>query len=575
MYADVVVLTYQPPDIKFYTYEIPNDLQGEIKVGQLVSVPFGKRNPAGLVIHLRGEKTYTSKVSKNIQIKPIDSILFPTPVLLPYQIELLGWMSFYYHAPMVNCLETMLPPIPRQLGRFGQLGRLGKEQQTLVLVPSINHLPETLAKYRQAKNYAVYHHELKIREKFAVWQKILWGAVDYVFGSRSAIFTPCPALSKIIIYDEHDGAYKDERSPYYDTLTVAEKLQEFTGCKIQIIDTSPKVTTYYLTQNHPRGEISLHLGGEKTSPKPKVQIVSMLAEKAAGNRSPISDQLETYLKLGFKKNKRILLFLNKKKESGHVYCRSCKFSDFANVQPEFCPNCNSADIYFNTLNINSLATLIKKIVPNAGVNILTDGKRSTLNDQQLTIDIATSSVFYKLSPQKYDLVAAIATDSLLNITDFTAFERLYTQISDLKKLAKGLLVLQTYNPDHSVIKNAARGNYQQFFREQLRERKALSYPPFAQLIKLTLKGKKEEHLQKKSQELFDILNDSSLITNHSSLSILGPYKSAFQKALRYNIVLKVKTGDCSLSSRERVIKSQEKYFEMVPKDWQIIVEPDR
>lgn len=577
MYADVVVLTYQPPDIKFYTYEIPKGLEGEIKVGQLVSVPFGKRNPAGLVIHLRGEKTYTSKVFKNIQIKPIDSILFPAPILLPYQIDLAKWMSLYYHAPMVNCLETMLPEIPRKsLMVHGSLQKTINDQrstmnQTLVLVPTINRLPETLAKYREAKNYVIYHNELGTREKFSVWQKILSGTVNYIFGSRSAIFTPCLALSKIIIYDEHDGAYKDERSPYYDTLTIAEKISELTGCKIEIIDASPRITTYF---NHQK-ILSLEvrpLGGVE----PRVQIVSMLAEKAAGNRSPISDQLETYLKLGFKKNKRILLFLNKKKESGHVYCRSCKFSDFANIQPEICPNCGSADIWFNTLNVNSLASLVQKLIPNAKINIIAGGKSQMSNvSGQVSVDIATSSVFYKLSPQKYDLVAAIATDSLLNITDFTAFERLYAQISDLKKLTKGLLVLQTYNPDHSVIKNAAAGNYQQFFREHLRERKALSYPPFAQLIKLTLKGKKEEDLQKKSQELFDELNQLTVNGQLSTVSILGPYKSTFSTATaRYNIIAKIPVSSYTLAKREKAIDKAQPLLAKVPRNWQIEVEPD-
>src|SRR3990167_8468503 len=192
MYADVVVLTYQAPEIDSYTYEVPKKLEGLIKSGQLVEVHFGKRNPIGLILETRNQKPET------IKVKPINSIIFQTPLLLSYQIKLLKWMTFYYHAPMVNCLNAILPELPRKL--LTVHSSQAKENKTIncepstvnqiiVLVPSINRLPETLAKFPSAKNYAIYHSEFKTDEKFAVWQKILEGHVDFIFGSRSAIFT--------------------------------------------------------------------------------------------------------------------------------------------------------------------------------------------------------------------------------------------------------------------------------------------------------------------------------------------------------------------------------------------------
>ncbi len=217
MYARVVVLTYQPPEIDSYTYEIPKGLN--IKIGQLVSVPFGKRNPQGIVIGTRVEN-----LESNIKIKPVSSIVLEKPLLLPYQIDLLKWMSSYYIAPMINCLDAMLPEIPKLLTQPSTPD--SRLSQTLVLVPSINDLPLTMAGFPTAKNPIVYHNQLKASERFSAWQKILSGQCDFIFGSRSAIFTPSPNLKKIIIFDEHDGAYKDERSPYFDTLTVAEKIAD-------------------------------------------------------------------------------------------------------------------------------------------------------------------------------------------------------------------------------------------------------------------------------------------------------------------------------------------------------------
>ena len=606
MYADVVVLTYQAPGIGFFTYEIPKDLAREIKIGQLVQVPFGKRTPLGLVLEPR-----IKNLNSRIKVKPIISIVFSQPLLLPYQIKLLKWMANYYHAPYVNCLEAMLPTKALNTKRLMTNAKTISQSvsrsslvasQTIVLVPTINRIPETLATFPHAKSYSLYHNQLKTAERFSVWLKILSGSCDFIFGSRSAIFAPCPNLSKIFIYDEHDSTYKDERSPYFDTLTVAEKLKELTGAQLQIIDSSPKITTYFIH----RKEI------QKPPPstsRPKVKIVSMLAEKAAGNRLPISDVLATHLRQTQKTQGQVLLFLNKKIESGHIYCKNCKHSQFIKTQPEICPNCQSPDIWFNSLNIHTLATQVKGVVPDTNIRFIAEGlnqqpalragRPKTKNSSSLSgsteltievlrvedlraegqkpdIDIATASVFYALTPTKYDLVAHIATDSALTASDFSSAEKTYAQITDLKNLCKGILILQTYNPDNLVIKSAATENYLQVYRSQIAERKALSYPPFVLLVKLTLKGKNENLIEEKSQKLAQDLSQLPVESYQSKVTVLGPYKPSFTKTTTsYNIILKTTIKNYDLTTRQSAVeKILTRYLSYVTCDWQIVVEPN-
>ncbi len=520
MYAQVVVLTYQSPEIDSYTYEIPKSLN--VKIGQLVSIPFGKRNPIGVITSIVDRP---STIVKNIKL--ITSQVLDQPILLPYQIDLLKWMSAYYLAPMANCLDAMLPDIPKKIS--DQKIAFSKTSQTLVLVPNIDRIPETLAGFPQAKNYIVYHNQLKASEKFAAWQKILSGNCDFIFGSRSAIFAPCPNLKKIIIYDEHDSTYKDERSPYFDTLTVAEKIADLTRAKIEIIDSSPRITTL---ANHPDVKIPKLTVPTKT--------IDMTIEKAYGSFSPISQTLEEILKRAADKKLSTLLFLNKKSESGSVYCKSCKTQTVVPSQTNACPSCGSPDVYFNSVNVNSLSTQVKKILPKA------------------QIDIATAAAFYKLLPKKYDVAVHIKTDSVLNFPDFASSEKLYAQITNLKKLAKKLVVLQTYNPDHPAIKNAIKSDYQKFYLEEVNQRKTFSYPPFAILIKITVGGKNAE--EKSNQIMSELPND---------LTVLGPYQSAG----RQNIILKIPLPNYSLAQRTKTL---EKLKTILPhqKDIRIIVDPD-
>src|SRR3989344_618444 len=584
MYAEVVVLTYQAPDIGTFTYEIPKNLEDKVKIGQLVQVPFGKRKPLGIIIKVfeKDSPSLQRRVLSS-KIKSINSIVLGQPILLHYQIELLKWMASYYFAPMVNCLEAMLPQLPTKLSSYSSSqseGRIEKFtsfssrlrsnnmqkaiHQTLVLISSINRLPETLAQFPSAKNYVLYHNQLKTTERFANWLKILEGNIDFIFGSRSAIFCPCPNLKKIIIFYEHDGTYKDERSPYFDTLTIAEKLQTLTKAQLEIIDSSPKITTYFVHKNdiaiskysssERRESRSLSTlssrpkGSRQARTISKVEIVSLAEERQTGNKSPISSILLDQLRRIRKIQGRSLLFLNKKAESGQIYCRACKQQNFAPKIPANCPNCQSPDIFFHSLNINSLAQEVKKIVPLS------------------TCDISTSAIFYAQVFQKYDLVAHISADSVLNIADITTDEKFYSQISDLKKLTKdtGLLILQTYNPESELLKNAARGDFKNFYLAELNARKMLLYPLYSLLIKLTIKDKSGDLIFKKAKDLVEILKSQNSKTE--KIIILGPYEPVFSTTTsRYNIILKVKLNSYNIGSKEKALKELSSYIAKMPR----------
>src|SRR3990167_8442665 len=602
MYAQVVVLTYQSPDIDSYTYEIPKELK--VEVGQLVEVPFGKRNPTGIVLSISPEIRNSKFEIRNL--KKISKIIFNQPLLLPYQIELLKWMSEYYMAPMVNCFEAAMPPLNAKSLKLNaklvssvQLSAFSV-QQTLVLVPTINQIPETLAKFPRAKNYVVYHNELKLSEKFAAWQKIQSGKADYIFGSRSAIFSPCPNLKEIIIYDEHDGAYKDERSPYFDTLTVAQKISALTKAQIKIVDASPKITTYFQLKSY----IKMQMFGVNT------KIISMRDEKLRGNFSPISSHLQEELR----KKQHILLFLNKKKESGSMFCKNCKFNDYFEKHPEHCPKCKSQDIYFNVLNVDSLRAEVKKITkrlafpPEARLPLRSEASAKGGSVQRSEIDIQTATVFYSPKINKYDTAVYIQPDSLLNRADLESVETLYSHITNLKKILpeNGTLIIQTYNPDDETLKYSASGNYDSYFKSQLENRRLLSYPPFALLVKLTIKGKDKEKIGEIARKTFSNLNSTiqpaSPATcvdagakrgerfnalrprlastrarseaSDSTISLLGPYNPIFfSKNPTFNIIIKYKLGLYNLQERQKAIKKLSPIFHAIDKGFQITVEP--
>lgn len=573
MFAEVVVLTYQGPDVGYFTYKIPDNLKNEIKIGQIVEVPFGKRNPLGVIVRTRSDLARESAKSdlKPESIKPINQVVTESPILLPYQLKLLNWMSNYYLAPTVNCLEAIFPLNETQLRK--QLSVLGSQftvskpsiDQTLVVVPSINMIPETLAKFKN-KNYLIFHNQLKPQEKFDIWTKLLSENVEIVFGSRSAIFLPFLNLKKIIIYDEHANAYKDDRSPYYDSLTILDKICGYTGSKLEIIDSSPKVTTYNIFSN------SIHFSAK--NPRQKTRIVSMANEKLAGNKSPVSDLLQKLIIQNYKLKGTTLLFLNKKKESGSFFCRSCKTHLFLEKEPEKCPECKSFDFLFNSLNIQSLRNEVLKFLPNAQINLLSEKTYPLLTTHYSlpTIDVATAAVLYSQNLVKYDLLAHISVDHLLNLPEATSAEKTYQQISDFKKLGKekSILILQTSDRDNFVTQTAEAGDYKTFVHFELAERKLLNFPPFSLLVKLKIKGKSAKKIQGDAVGLVEKLRNSN-----PEITISGPFPSVFrEKDANYNIILKNPVTSYSLIEREKAVKRIADNLKGLSKNWQIIVEPE-
>ena len=72
--------------------------------------------------------------------------------------------------------------------------------------------------------------------------------------------------------------------------------------------------------------------------------------------------------------------------------------------------------------------------------------------------------------------------------------QLFTQVAGRagRRAKKGKVIIQTYNPDHPVIRETEQYNYIHFYKRELKERSHFLYPPFYRMIKITVKHKKPD-----------------------------------------------------------------------------------
>jgi len=143
------------------------------------------------------------------------------------------------------------------LQALAAVARLGR--QGIVLVPEISLTPQTMDRFaaRFPGRVALLHSGLSEGERLDEWERARAGTVDAVVGARSAIFSPLPRPGLIVLDEEHDASYKQDRAPRYHTRDVAIRLAEETGAVVVLGSATPDVTSYYAATHGAYGLLKL------------------------------------------------------------------------------------------------------------------------------------------------------------------------------------------------------------------------------------------------------------------------------------------------------------------------------
>jgi len=422
----------------------------------------------------------------------------------------------------------------RAIERVGQMGR-----GAIVLVPEISLTPQLIGQFlnRFGRRVATLHSGLSRGERYDEWRRIRDGQADIVVGARLAIFAPLERLGMIIVDEEHETSYKQEEKLRYNARDMAVVRAKLCDAVLILGSATPSLETYHnaVTDKFRLLKLDERIKGK---PLPAVEIVDM--RKEGGREAILSQRLRNALAENLAAARQALLFLNRRGFANFIQCPDCgyvfkcpncsvsltyhfrgrnlicHYCNYTIVLPDLCLKCEGYNIRSFGIGTEGVEGEVCKLFPGATVDRMdrdtTRGKRShhrilkKVKSGETQILVGTQMIAKGHDFPNVTLVGVICADLSLNLPDFRSAERtfqLLTQVAGRagRGMDPGKVIIQTFNPDHYSVQMAKDQDFGKFYREEIRCREELRYPPFSRLVNLRIEGTSQKKSLRAAEEI--------------------------------------------------------------------------
>jgi len=368
---EYIQVVFNLPLNKSFFYKIPQNFTSQLKIGQRVLAPFGKKRLTGVIVGKQKEKPKD-------RLKEIIKVIDEVPPLRKNCFSLARWISDYYFCSLGQTFHCIFPlrysfsPVPPksfpqvktsqknyqsvskslfpQTKTIFSSDRKGvflvypgeekisfyrkiiqkvreKNKDVILIVPEINRIPplkKALEKYFD-EEIVVFHSKFPERVRYEKWLRMREGKVSLAIGTRSLIFAPFPEIGLVIIDEEENPSYKQKVIPRYHTREVAVKRGEIENFPVILISQSPSLESWYNVKKRFYQEIKLPQAKKNI----KWEVVDMCEER----NKIFSSSLKTSIENALNKGETTLLFLNRRGYANFLLCLECG-------KVIKCPNCN-------------------------------------------------------------------------------------------------------------------------------------------------------------------------------------------------------------------------------------------
>lgn len=430
---------------------------------------------------------------------------------------------------------------------------LDKGEGVIYLVPEISLTPQAVSWItgRFGDKAAVLHSKLRNSQRYNEWNRIRSGVARVVVAPRSGIFAPVDNLKLIIIDEEHDGSYKSETFPKYNTKDIALMRAKLNGATIVLGSATPSVESFYAAKLGVYNLLTLTKRANTKAVLPKVVPVDMREQVKLGNGDILSEPLRLAMAKAFSRKEQVMLFLNRRGYSrtltclecnGVCTCPSCSVGMTLHnnshsserllvchycgytipVSEAVCPDCGSKKLTRVGFGTQQLEELLHNLYPHEKLLRMDQDTTSVsgahekileaFGRKEASILLGTQMIAKGLDFPNVTVVGILSADLIVNSSDFRSAERAFQLITQASGRAgrgdnPGTVYIQTYNPDSDMLAYAACQDYESFYNAEITFRQVLALPPFKAVGEVVVSSEDEEVVKQRAGDVSKYLQD--------------------------------------------------------------------
>ena len=468
-------------------------------------------------------------------------------------------------------------------------------KQVLFLLPEIALTTQIITRLQVyfGNQISVFHSKYSMNERVEVWKNVLENKskAGIILGARSSLFLPFSNLGLIVVDEEHETSYKQfEPSPRYNARDAAIVLAKIHEAKILLGSATPSLESYFNAVQNKYGLVALNRRHGNVQ-LPKIELIDVKEKQRKKEmKGHFSDRMLFLIQEALDAKEQVILFQNRRGYSPVVECKTC------GVSPE-CPNCDVTLTYHkfkhelrchycnyqrampnscgacgsNTLDTKGFGTEqiemeLKVLFPDFKIGRMdldtTRGKHGyqkiigAFETKEIDVLVGTQMLSKGLDFENVSLVGILNADTMLNFPDFRAHERAYQMMVQVSGRAgrskkQGNVAIQTYNPNHQILQQVSTTNYVEMYKEQLQERWQYKYPPYYRLIKITLKHRDYNKVDKGIDWLARALQQSF---GEFVLGPTAPAVSRIRNQYIKNLVIKIPPKQSLVKTKNQITK---------------------
>jgi len=429
-------------------------------------------------------------------------------------------------------------------------------RQVLILLPEIALTQQFLDRFhdRFGAKPAEWHSDLAPKMRERVWRQVAEGQVRVVAGARSALFLPFRELGLIVVDEEHDPAYKQEDRVFYNARDMAVVRGHIGGFPVVLASATPSIESQVNAEQGRYRRIRLAARYAEAA-MPDLKTVDMRRSPPPPGRF-LSPVLTEAIAKTMERKEQALLFLNRRGYAPLTLCRVCghRFQcpdcsswlvehrfrgqlmchqcGYHEPTPHACPECGTLDhLVACGPGVERIAEETAAAFPDARIIVLSSDllggvKRLRLELEAIAkgeadIVIGTQLVAKGHNFPDMTLVGVVDADLGLANGDPRAAERTFQLLNQVTGRAgrtgrKSIGLLQTYQPDHPVMRAIVSGDADAFYAREIEERERAGLPPFGRLAALIVSANTRAEAESHARGLRRAAPSSS------EIAVLGP-----------------------------------------------------